>query len=218
MRLRGESAGTNLEMSMRTPAMTCAQAQAFLGRPVVEVARDLIGCRLRRGEVELRISEVEAYAGSSDTASHARFGKTARNSIMWGPAGRIYMYLCYGVHEMLNLVTGIEHEASAVLIRGCETLTGGELVSSRRGGKTGRDLLAGPGKVAQALALDRSWTGRKIGARAGLQLLARAEGACSIVCGPRVGIDFAAQSDRRAPWRFAAAGAGGVSHRRLLFK
>ena len=68
----------------------------------------------------LRITETEAYRWPSDSASHNRFGRTARNAAMWGPGGRAYVYLCYGIHQMLNIVTDREDEASAVLIRACE--------------------------------------------------------------------------------------------------
>jgi DNA-3-methyladenine glycosylase len=184
---------------------------------VAAVARDLLGRHLRHGEVALRITEVEAYGGQADSASHCRSGRTPRNAPMWEEGGRVYMYFCYGIHHMLNIVTGPAGEGAAVLIRSCEPVAGLDLVRRRRGGRSGPALLTGPGKVAQALDLDLGFTRQPLYLPGGLELLegTPAEG---ILEGPRVGVDFAREPDRLRPWRFALAGSPWVSQRRELRK
>ena len=105
---------------------------AFFVRPVAEVAVALLGAQLRHGEVTLRITEVEAYGGPEDSASHCRFGRTPRNAPMWRTGGRAYVYFCYGMHHLLNVVTGAEDEGAAVLIRSCEPVAGLNQVRARR--------------------------------------------------------------------------------------
>ena len=186
----------------------------LLAGPVDVAARGLLGCELVHGEVVLRITEVEAYGGPEDTASHARHGRTPRNEPMWGPPGHAYLYFCYGMHWMLNVVTGPEGVASAVLIRGAEVRAGWDLVLARRGAdRLTPQLCAGPGKVAQALGLDRTQDRHPLLGRTGLRLR---EGSAppALVQGPRVGIAFAAEADRRRPWRFAEAGHPAVSRPR----
>lgn len=189
--------------------------QSFFERPVPELARALLGCRVVRGEVVLAITEVEAYAGPEDTASHARAGQTDRNAAMWGPAGRAYVYLCYGIHNMLNISADVDGRASAVLIRGCEPVAGLELIKQRRGGKSGPVLLAGPGKVGAALELDTSWSGHELYRAGGLSVHA-GDPPSAVLVGPRVGIDFAEEPDRVRPWRFAAADNRWVTRRSSL--
>lgn len=189
--------------------------QSFFARPVDELARALLGCRLVRGSITLAITEVEAYAGPEDTASHARFGKTDRNAAMWGPPGHVYVYLCYGIHNMLNISADASGRASAVLIRACEPVAGLDEVRERRGGKAGPVLLAGPGKVGAALELDTSWSGHPLYRTGGLSVHA-GEAPAQVLVGPRVGIDFADEADRTRAWRFAVADTPWVSHRKGL--
>lgn len=179
--------------------------QRFFARDVRTVAIDLLGRELRRDAVALRITEVEAYAGPEDSASHARFGRTARNAPMWGPAGHAYVYVCYGIHAMLNVVAGLEGAAAAVLIRSCEPVAGLDIVRARRGDKEGPVLLTGPGKIGAALALDTSFSGHALFEPGGLTLH-EGEPAREVLTGARVGIDYAAPLDRDAPWRFAVSG------------
>lgn len=187
----------------------------LLAGPVEAAARGLIGCELVREDVVLRIVEVEAYAGPEDTASHARHGRTARNAPMWGPSGRAYLYLCYGMHWMLNVVTGPEAQASAVLIRGVEVRAGIEDVLARRKAlKPSPQLCAGPGKVAQALGLDGTFDGHELLTPGGLHLRP-GQRPKAILAGPRVGIDFASEPDRLRPWRFTLAGSPAVSRPRI---
>lgn len=184
----------------RTPLLP----PSFYQRPVQEVARELLGQRLVHGQVVLRITEVEAYAGPEDSASHARHGRTARNAVMWGPGGHAYLYLCYGLHWMLNLSTGPADDAAAVLIRGAEVEAGLDTVLARRGApRASKGLLAGPGKVGQALALDRSFDGLALYRPGGLEVR---EGPApkQIETTPRIGIGFATSADQARPWRFRA--------------
>jgi DNA-3-methyladenine glycosylase len=179
------------------------------------VARDLLGRHLRLGHVTLAITEVEAYGGPSDSASHARSGLTPRNAPMWEEGGRAYMYLCYGIHSMLNVVTGPAGVAEAVLIRSCRPVAGAHEILARRNGIQGPAQLTGPGKVAQALGLDLSYTRHPLFERGGLELL-EGEPSETLLHGPRVGVDFATPEDRERPWRFAAGETPWVSHRKGL--
>ncbi|HLT37218.1 MAG TPA: DNA-3-methyladenine glycosylase [Enhygromyxa sp.] len=189
--------------------------QSFFDRPVAELARALLGCRIRLGSVILRITEVEAYAGPEDSASHARFGSTDRNAPMWGPPGHAYVYLCYGIHNMLNITAEAPGRAAAVLIRACEPIAGLEQIVRRRGGRAGPASLAGPGKVGAALELDTGWSGHPLYESGGLSVLA-GERPVRVLAGPRVGIDFASPADQARPWRFAVADSPWVSQRRGL--
>ena len=189
--------------------------QAFYLRPVELVARDLLGRHLRHGPVTLRITEVEAYGGQEDSASHCRFGRTPRNAPMWDPGGHAYVYFCYGMHHMLNVVAGPAEVGSAVLIRACEPVRGLEEVRRRRGGLDGPVLLTGPGKVAQALGVDLACTRQPLYRGGGLELL-EGTGPDGILQGARVGIDFAREEDRLRPWRFAIAGTPWVTQRAKL--
>ena len=187
-----------------------------LSGPVDRAAQSLLSQLLVQGEVTLRITEVEAYGGAEDSASHARHGRTARNAPMWGPPGRAYLYFCYGMHWMLNVVTGPEDDPSAVLIRGAEVVAGLDLVLSRRKAAKATPLLcAGPGKVAQALGLDRSFDGHDLLVPGGLELR---EGppVQRILAGPRLGIGFATPEDQARPWRFADGDSGAVLQRKAL--
>lgn len=189
--------------------------QAFFARDVVDVAQGLLGQHLQREDVVLRITEVEAYRWPGDTACHARSGRTDRNAPLWGPPGHVYMYLCYGLHQMLNLVAQADGEAAAVLIRSCEPVAGLERITERRRGKQGPVSLTGPGKVGQALALDRSWCFHPVYEPQGLTVVEGTPPA-RVAIGPRIGIDYAEPEHRALPWRWADADSAWVTHRRGL--
>jgi DNA-3-methyladenine glycosylase len=189
--------------------------RAFYERDALAVAPELLGKLLCRGEVVLRISEVEAYCHPDDSASHCRMGRTPRNEPMWGPAGNAYVYLCYGMHNMLNLVTNREGEGAAVLIRACELVSGHEVVRERRDGIVGPSALTGPGKVGAALALTREASGSSLCDGRDMYLL-DAPRPARILRGPRVGIGYASPAHQRALWRFALADSAWVSQRRAL--
>jgi DNA-3-methyladenine glycosylase len=182
---------------------------------VLRVARALLGRLLvhdaPQGRVAGFIVEVEAYRGAHDPASHAFRGKTARNAVMFGPAGHAYVYFTYGMHHCLNLVTGREGEASAVLIRALEPATGVESMRKRRGIADWRRLARGPGCVAEALGISRRHDGLDL-TRGPLWVASapsrRVSG--SVATGPRIGIRKAV--DR--PWRFFLAGHPCVSGKR----
>jgi DNA-3-methyladenine glycosylase len=147
--------------------------------------------------VSVRLEEVEAYRGRDDPASHAHRGRTPRNSPMYGPAGMVYIYLSYGIHWCMNIVTGLEDDPQGVLLRGGAVLGGVETVKYRRARSD--HLTDGPGKLGQALGINRSHSGIMINeglvSLTGLDTIGDA-----FVASPRIGISQA--KDR--PWRFTA--------------
>ena len=174
---------------------------AWFARSAPEVAPDLLGRHLAMPDgVVLRITETEAYTGD-DTACHAHRGKTPRTAPLFGPPGHLYVYLCYGIHHLLNLVTDHDGTVGCVLVRAATVVDRHPLVRARR---SGRLDLKGPGKVGQALALDVSWSGRPLATTVPSTQLAVFRGTppASIVTAPRVGIDYAAPEDRDRLWRF----------------
>lgn len=179
----------------------------MLEGPVLEVAPLLLGAVLRHdhpdGPVAVRLTEVEAYAGpptavhDGDPASHSFRGRSPRNAVMFGPPGRLYVYLSYGMHWCANVVTGPDGSASAVLLRAGEVVEGADLARRRRGTDRDTHLARGPGCLGQALALDASAYGADLAEGAiTLDPPQRPEG--RVRSGPRVGVSAAA--DR--PWRF----------------
>jgi DNA-3-methyladenine glycosylase len=166
-----------------------------LDRPALEVAPELLGAVLTVDGVSVRLTEVEAYEGEDDPASHAWRGITPRNAVMYGPAGRLYVYLSYGIHSCVNLVCDVEGRASAVLLRAGEVVAGEERVRVRRGHVPHRRLASGPGNVGSTLGLTAADSGLVLdGVRASL-----VGGSPGEVCsGPRVGVSRAAD----VPWRF----------------
>ncbi len=190
-------------------ALRAAQLpREFYARDVAQVARALIGCAIvhRDGERAAVIVETEAYGGPEDRASHARFGRTARNAVMFGPPGHAYVYLCYGTHQMFNVSTGEDGQASAVLVRATAPLLGTPLDAA---------LGRGPGKLTAALGIDRRYDRLDLtSASAPLWLAALAgQGTSSplaLSVGPRVGVDFAGD-DAALPLRFAWRGHPSVS-------
>ncbi|MGL5862253.1 MAG: DNA-3-methyladenine glycosylase, partial [Phycicoccus sp.] len=127
--------------------------------PVLEVAPSLLGCRLVHAGVTVRLTEVEAYAGEDDPGSHAFRGRTPRTEVMFGPAGRLYVYFTYGMHWCANVVTGVPGRASAVLLRAGEVVDGVDLARQRRPGASDRDLARGPARLARSAALGRAENG-----------------------------------------------------------
>ena len=184
---------------------------SFYRRDALDVARALLGKRLRRDSITLEITEVEAYR-AGDSAAHSRHGRTERNAPMWGPPGRAYVYLCYGLHQMLNVVTDEDGAPGAVLIRACRPVDGLDLIRARRGGRTGPVLLTGPGKVGQALALDGSFNGHRLHTAGGMECLDGPPPPL-VLAGRRIGIDYASAGDAAEPWRFAAGDCTWVTHR-----
>jgi DNA-3-methyladenine glycosylase len=179
----------------------------FFARSVHEVARDLIGCTLAVDGAAGIIVEAEAY-DATDPACHAYVGKTARNEVLFGPPGRAYVYLSYGIHSLLNAVAEPEGSAAAVLIRALEPTDGIGLMRERRGREEIEELCSGPGKLTEALAVGLELNGADLDAPP-FELLPRDSGwsGCEIVTAPRIGITKAAE----LPWRYCAAGSRYVS-------
>jgi DNA-3-methyladenine glycosylase len=163
---------------------------------VLEVAPRLLGAVLRHDGVAIRLTEVEAYDGANDPGSHAFRGPTARNEVMFGPAGRLYVYFTYGMHHCANVVCGQDGTASAVLMRAGEVVEGLDLARERRGRHPDRDLARGPARLCSALGLDLAHRGLDL--TKGALELATPPDPGRISTGPRVGLRHAA--DR--PWRF----------------
>jgi DNA-3-methyladenine glycosylase len=191
----------------RTPEARWLQ-RAFFDRSVHEVARDLVGCRLFFDGVGGTIVETESYE-RDDPACHAYSGLTERTEVLFGPPGRAYVYLSYGIHSLLNFVAEAEGDAAAVLIRALEPSAGLEAMRERRGDRPDGELCSGPGKLTEALGIGLERNGADL-ARDPFLLLGREGPAPEIVAGPRIGITKAV--DR--PWRFSAAGSRFVSRPR----
>ena len=168
----------------------------FFDRPVVDVARDLIGTTLLVDGVGGPLVEVEAY-DRADPASHSFRGPTPRNAAMFGPPGHAYVYRIYGMHWCLNFVC---QPGSAVLIRALEPLHGTPLMAARRGSVGPRQLCAGPGRLCQALGVDLTQNGLPLD-QAPFALLPAGESG-DIATGPRIGITKGVET----PWRFARPG------------
>lgn len=170
----------------------------------VTLARALIGWTLCVDGVGGVIVETEAY-DVDDPASHAFRGPTPRNASMFGPPGRAYVYLSYGIHWCLNVVCRPAGEGAAVLIRALHPTRGLAAMQRRRGTQAPRLLAAGPGRVCQALAVDRSHDGRPMDAPP--FAWHPPAGPVAVAAGPRIGIRLAAER----PWRFALAGSPWLS-------
>lgn len=179
----------------------------FYHRPVVEVARDLLGCVVSHGGSAGAIVETEAYHGS-EPACHAYVGLTPRTSTLFGRPGHAYVYRSYGIHACLNAVCEPEGVGAAVLIRALEPLEGIELMRERRGLERLDDLCSGPGKLTQALGIGLEHNGCDL-AR-GPVVIGRAPRAwrnVEVAVSKRIGITKATE----LPWRFCAVGSRSLS-------
>jgi DNA-3-methyladenine glycosylase len=173
--------------------------------PVLEVAPRLLNAVLRHGEVAVRITEVEAYAGPDDPGSHAYRGMTRRNAVMFGPPGHLYCYFTYGMHVCSNVTVGPAESPSAVLLRAGEVVAGIEVAQERRGAASARDLARGPARLCVALGIELTDNGNDLSA--GPITLELGLPPAEVLTGPRVGLRGA--PDR--PWRFWIAGDPTVS-------
>ncbi|MFX4270666.1 DNA-3-methyladenine glycosylase [Propionibacteriaceae bacterium Y1685] len=180
--------------------------EAWASRPVTEVAVSLLGSTLRHGPVTVRITEVEAYAGESDPASHAHRGPTPRTRVMFGAPGRLYVYRSHGLHWCANIVCGPDGLASAVLLRGADVIAGEAEARTRRGGVPYERLARGPGNLASALGLTGTDSGALL-SRAPLGWTAAHTPVGQVQRGPRVGVSGASERE----WRFWLAGEPSVS-------
>ncbi|MFP5282220.1 MAG: DNA-3-methyladenine glycosylase [Actinomycetes bacterium] len=175
---------------------------ADLAAPVETVAPRLLGAILRHGSVAVRITEVEAYGGAGDPASHAYRGRTERNGVMFGPPGHLYVYFSHGLHWAGNVVCGPDGTASGALLRAGEVVDGLEVARSRRGAVRDRDLARGPGRLTQALGITRAHRGAYLFGAGPVTLTPAPVPAAQVARGPRVGVSV--EADR--PWRFWIAG------------
>jgi DNA-3-methyladenine glycosylase len=183
----------------------------YEGEDVVALSRRLIGkllCSRIDGYVcKAIIIETEAYAGETDRASHAYGGRrTARTETIYAAGGRAYIYLCYGIHHLFNVVTNKAGVPHAVLVRAVLPHTGVDIMRSRRGRKVRNErLMDGPGKVASGLGITTEQDGISLRSRTlWLEDAGIAVPATSIISGPRVGVDYAGQ-DAMLPYRFQLA-------------
>ena len=180
----------------------------YLRDDVVEIARELLGmqlCTRVDGRfTKVAITETEAYAGVTDKGSHAYGGRrTKRTEPMFAEGGVAYVYLCYGIHHLFNVVTNVDGVPHAVLIRAGDPLEGVEtMLERRKRPKVDAKLLAGPGTVAQALGIKTAQTGLSLNsAEIWIENEKQDEVARDIIAGPRIGIDYA-EEDALLPYRF----------------
>jgi DNA-3-methyladenine glycosylase len=179
----------------------------FFDRPTLTVARELIGKRLIKVEGRTRlgglISEVEAYIGESDLACHARHGRTPRTDVMYWRAGHLYVYFTYGMHWMMNFITEREGYPAAVLLRAIAPVEGLPLMQQRRGRYD--QVSDGPGKVTQALGIDKSWNGYDLcvrGAKLFIEDEAHGVAASAVQRTPRIGLGATPEPWLSKKWNF----------------
>lgn len=165
--------------------------KSFLADPVEKVAENLLGCQIRRNGMEGMIVETEAYL-EDDPASHAHPGKTERNRLMYETHGKVYVYLCYGIHHMLNF-TADENGVGGVLVRAIEPLEGIEQMKENRGVEEKEKLCNGPGKVCEALEITKDMNGTDVGEEIELEQGPEPKHQVS----PRIGINQAENRELR---------------------
>lgn len=189
--------------------------RAFFDRPVLEVARELLGAVVvhdsPQGSVAVRLTEVEAYDGERDPGSHAFRGRTARNAVMFGPPGHVYVYFSYGMHWCMNLICRREGTAAGVLLRAGEVVAGEDVARARKTAAVpARDLARGPARLTVALGADGELNGCDAVAPASQLRVLSGSGVpdARVRTGPRVGV---AGEGATAPWRFCIDGDPTVS-------
>jgi DNA-3-methyladenine glycosylase len=181
---------------------------SFYDRPVLDVARDLVGCVVSHAGTRGTIVETEAYH-DSEPACHAFVGLTARTKTLFGPPGLAYVYRSYGIHALLNAVCEPEGVGAAVLIRALEPLDGVELMRSRRGLEPLDQLCSGPGKLTQALGIELGENDTPLTGTGPIAIGPRPDTwrDVELVAGPRIGITKAVE----LPWRFCVRDSRHVS-------
>ena len=180
--------------------------RGFYDRPVLEVAADLVGCRLVHGDTAGIVLETEAYH-MSEEACHAYVGLTARTSVLFGEPGTAYVYRSYGIHALLNAVCEPEDVGAAVLIRALEPTDGVEAMRMRRGPVADRELCNGPGKLTQALGIDLDLNASSLLGDGPIRIEPRPAEVDVVRSAPRIGITRAVDLD----WRFSVREHRGVS-------
>jgi len=181
----------------------------FYQRPALDVARDLLGCRLVRVQSGQRLAgiilETEAYQGEDDLGSHASAGKTPRTSVMYGPSGHAYVYFTYGMHWLLNAVTGDDGTPAAVLIRAIHPIEGQDLMAENRtflANKPG--WTDGPAKLTQVLAVDGTFNTTDLCSQEGRLWIEAGQPFAEeyIQRSSRIGLNSVPEPWRSIPWRF----------------
>lgn len=191
----------------RVPPPLAPLSAGFYDRPVLDVARDLVGCVVSHAGTSGVIVETEAYH-DSEPACHAFVGLTTRTRPLFGPPGHAYVYRSYGIHALLNAVCEPEGVGAAVLIRALEPLDGVELMRARRGVQQLEQLCSGPGKLTQALAIELDCNDTDLSAGpVAIHERPAAWRQIELVTGPRIGITKAVE----LPWRLCAHGNRHVS-------
>ena len=196
-------------MRAAAPAAETRLDAAFFARDVHTVARELVGCQLFYDGCGGTIVETESYE-REDPACHAYVGLTGRTAPLFGPPGRAYVYLSYGIHALLNVVAEPQGQAAAVLFRALQPTAGLEAMRMRRGERPDTDLCSGPGKLTEALGVGLDANEADLGADPFLLLPPEPGRRDEVACGPRVGITKAVER----PWRFCLAGSRYVSRPR----
>ncbi|TPG19694.1 DNA-3-methyladenine glycosylase [Pedococcus bigeumensis] len=179
--------------------------RALFSGDVLDVAPALLGATITHAGVTVRLTEVEAYAGTSDPGSHAFRGPTPRTEVMFGPAGHLYVYFTYGMHWCANIVCGPTGAASAILLRAGEVVGGDDIAAARRPGIARRDWARGPARLATTLALRGEQSGLDACMPGGEVTFARPARRVAepvIRSGPRVGVSGAGGDAAAYPWRF----------------
>jgi DNA-3-methyladenine glycosylase len=204
----GSTGSTGPVATTGTPAPNAPLGRSFFDRPVLEVAPELLGAVLVLGSVAVRLTEVEAYDGVDDPASHSFRGMTRRNAVMFHGPGLLYVYFTYGMHYCANVVCGPRGRPSAVLLRGAKVTGGLEEARWHRPGVAPDAALArGPANLVRSLGLGPQDNGRDVCTDELLRIYAGHPCADRVRCGPRVGVSSAA--DRL--WRFWLADEPSVS-------
>jgi DNA-3-methyladenine glycosylase len=182
--------------------------RAFYGQPALQAARALLGMRLVRVENGHRLGgiilETEAYRGEEDQGCHCRAGLTKRTQVMYGPPGHAYVYFTYGMHWLLNFVVEKQGFPAAVLIRAIQPLEGIDTIAARRGGQPPARWTDGPGKISQALHIDKSLNGADLCDPQAELFVEWGEPIpdARVTIGPRVGLNSVPEPWKSIPWRF----------------
>lgn len=193
----------------------------YIGPDVVKIARDLLGkyifTNINGNVTAGKIVETEAYNGRTDKACHAFMKRTKRTEVMYDQGGQAYIYLCYGIHHLFNIVSNEQGMADAVLIRGIEPVIGVEHMFERRSIQMKQQLTSGPGKLSQALGIHTAYSGEDLVFSDRIWLAERQnkmDRAIEIESDVRIGVDYA-QEDALLPWRFFIKGNRYVSVKKI---
>jgi len=182
--------------------------RSFYDRPALEVARNLLGKRLVHIDDGRRIAgviiEAEAYGGEEDLGCHCRVGRTPRTLVMYGPPGHAYVYFTYGMHWMLNFVVEAPDNPAAILIRAVHPVEGVDIIAERRVSQPAVHWTDGPGKICQALNIDKRYNGIDLCDEKTPLFVEKGEAVpdSSVTIGPRVGLNTVPEPWKSIPWRF----------------